>query len=175
MNENKGLIISIYVIVVLILMFMILVFAGVTPLDVRDEWRNVIGYEANINYNNVSQVIMTREVAGIFNSRFKSDSLEFVYCMHGEITEDAFIINEIVETKVLTAGEMTLSFISCINSKSYLGSIHSHPNGFDALSSRDIYTFGKTKDVITGIIYGKDSFNIYTQANLKEPMKVTIQ
>lgn len=129
----------------------------------------------------VDQVEIPDEYIFIWDSRYRSDVNEFLYCLYGEETEEGYRINEIRETQIYQSSENQLTFESCPRSRDYIGTLHSHPDpdeaGFIAscgLSDQDIYTFGSDRAPLTGVICGEGEYGFYAPGEFDIPLEVVV-
>jgi hypothetical protein len=146
--------------------------------DVRPQQYTGI-FQSKVQYLNASTVYITTDIQTVLNSRYKADTQEFIYCLHGSQYKDGYLIKSIDETKVLNSSEGSITYAQCKRSSDYLGTLHSHPATGNYrfipschLSSQDIYTFGAEKQPLTAVICGIDQFGFYSTQDFENSYKV---
>lgn len=148
-------------------------------------WMNITpgtisSYFYQVDYINASQVRADSDIDLIFNSRYNSDLEEYLYCLYGDISDDAYIIEYIKETKYKNT-ENNVSYVPCFKNLKYLGTIHSHPQSTKMLfystcdlSDEDKKTFVSDKASITGVICGENKIAFYETKNLDESIEYVV-
>ena len=133
-----------------------------------------------LQYSNTSQVYMPEEFNNIINTRYSSDQDEFLYCLYGDVDGNNLTITEIKETSFSSTNEK-ISYTPCKRTFDFLGTIHSHPVPLDrryrascSLSDQDIYTFGSSNVILTGVICGENLIAFYTPSDFNLPIKYEV-
>lgn len=137
--------------------------------------------KAQVVYTNASIVYLPKVYATTLDSRYGSDSSEFIYCLYGNVYKEGYLIKEMSETKVLSAEEDYITYESCPRRSDYLGTIHSHPQpntphlyATCGLSKQDVYTFGASQSALTAIICNPGTYAFYGPMNLYESYEIKI-
>lgn len=172
------------IILVAVLLFssLSLILAFSMFLDIKMNDIQGIMQTSQITYVNGSKVYIPQNFINIWNDRYESENTEFLYCLYGGITDDNdFVITDITTTTILEYSESSISYIPCKRNREYLGNIHSHPQpetryarASCELSQRDIFTFGKENQALTGVICGTNDVVMYGQHDLKKSFEIKI-
>lgn len=138
-------------------------------------------YYNSIDVTNKTTVYMSKTHVDILNTRYTSESSEFLYCLYGYSENSSFFIQDMRSTKIYSHNETRIEYESCSRDKGYLGTLHSHPQpdhiGYRAtceLSSTDIYTFGSDQSPLTGVMCGRNQIAFYTPQNFDESLTVKV-
>lgn len=150
-------------------------------LDIRLTDFKVIGEMQEVKYSNATTVYIPYNFINIWNDRYMSEGTEFLYCLYGVVDDDKYIITDIKTTTILDYSESSISFIPCERNRNYLGNIHSHPQPESrflrascGLSKRDIFTFGKEDQALTGVICGINEIAIYGMRDLETSFQIKV-
>lgn len=171
------------IILVAVLLFssISLILAFSMFLDVRMSDFGRMIHTQDVRYTNASTVYIPENYVQIWNDRYKSERTEFLYCLYGVMDDDKFVITDMRTTDILSYSESSISYIPCEKNRHYLGNIHSHPqpsNRYEKvscrLSQRDIFTFGKERQALTGVICGENEIAIYGINDLQTSFQIRI-
>lgn len=171
---NRRVIALIGLIVVFAFAIITAMWFGITVQDFA-----LMTYE--VPYTNSSNVYLSEVNMEILNTRYESDSLEFIYCLYGDVNEDGYYIEELKSTDVISASDDVISYVPCSRTKHYLGTIHSHPQPENPryystcdLSDQDLFTFGAEGETLTGVICGRDKLAIYGVESFSESLNIVV-
>lgn len=117
----------------------------------------------------IRRINLSQPFINELNSRFSISQEEFAYCLEGYITNDTIIVSIWKNPEIINASSSEIS-IEC--GKESIGTIHSHKNRLCTLSPQDIYTFGKSKHKIIGVICSVDNIVFYTPESLIKSIEV---
>ena len=126
-------------------------------------------------------IIIEQSMLDLWNSRYKSDVKEYIYCLYGETYDDGYVVTNIKETIVTDSSHEMIKHYQC-DGGNLIGTIHSHPQpnipgsySTCDLSKRDIYTFGYTKNALSGVICGEDKLAFYSTKDFEIPLEVMVK
>lgn len=155
-----------------------LVFAlwmGITPSDLT-------GFTVeDVPVINATTVYIPTAFVNTLQSRYESDSVEFIYCFYGKLYEAGYKVEKMEETQVIQAENDMIMYKPCKRQSNYLGTIHSHPPpdkpryvATCKLSTQDIYTFGAEQMPLTGVICGsgEGKIAVYGIGNFEKSYKI---
>ena len=157
-----------FILVIMVALSVTFIISVVNPLDYFKSTPELTASDSKIVY-------FDREDVNILNSRVKSDINEFVYCLYGRNYKKGYKIERIAETKVINSDETSITYYPCGKSLDFLGTIHLHPSGMCRLSGQDIYTFGATDSILTGVICGIDKIAMYDKIDFYKPYLLIIE
>lgn len=176
-KRNRGMIIGLTILSVIMFLLLMAMWHGITPGDLTI----ALSFDKEIKFINASTVYVEPEIMNIINSRYSSDRSEFIYCLHGRVGDDSYIIEKIVETKVISSDDDYVRYESCKRTKDYLGTIHSHPKPSNPayyasckLSKQDIFSFGAEDMPLTAVICGKDKVAFYGKDDFDNPYEYEV-
>lgn len=129
----------------------------------------VFDYSININKIEVKQSIIDE----LSNKYVSSEDIEVVYCLDGYRNNNVVRITGIYEPEVIQATGNQVIFLSCTG-VSNVGTIHKHPSEICDLSREDTFVFGKTNDLLMGIVCGQDNFVFFPPTDLNNGINPTI-
>lgn len=90
---------------------------------------------------------------------------EKALCLNGYKTNDVVYVTGYYEPELVKTTQDSVLFVSCRGIMN-IGTIHMQSEGTCELSREDVYAFGKTNDLIMGVICGQDQFRFYTPQDL---------
>ena len=175
MEDNRKLIYLSFIFSALTLSLVVSMWLGIYPQDIA------MSFIDNVDYIEAQKVYMPQEIKLILDTRYESDSSEFIYCIYGEVYEDGYKMNEIKSTKVISASEDYIQYEGCRVTSDFIGTIHSHPQPEEKfliatceLSEQDIYSFGAEGYPLIGVICGVGRYGFYTPNDFRNSLRTEI-
>lgn len=120
----------------------------------------------------VDDIRVPQSLVDSLNRDYINYTTEFAYCLYGGVINRTLIITDFsLPNQVNYLGEDSAD-ITC--QKNAVGTIHKHKPTACVLSMQDYYTFGATRDTITGIICGQHNIAFYSSNSLSKKLNSTI-
>lgn len=173
--KNRILITIVGLLTIVSIFMLISIWFNLSPYSILPSSTKVIYAE------NASTIYVPTEYSKTWDSRYKSDTSEFIYCLYGREFENGYLVTDMGETEVVYADSEAISYVSCNKKSGYLGTIHSHPQpdrvGYVAtcgLSTQDVYTFGADQATVTGVICGTKKYGFYAPGEFERSMSIAI-
>jgi len=129
------------------------------------------------NQDNIT-INIPDSVRKTLNDAYSNSTVENLWCMYGNYTNDTINIQHLGTVEIVTATANDVSYIACGEDTHYLGTIHTHPSGICIHSNQDIFEFGKdyerrkTKPVLAGVMCGMNKFVFHTPTKLHRAIYV---
>ena len=173
---NRIMILGVFTIAILMMLTVWALFMDLGPRDIYERFTT-----SQIEYINATTVYIGEPELAILNTRYQSDSKEYIYCLYGSVFEDGYLIEEMSETEVIQASEDQIQYKRCRRTQKYLGTIHSHPQpekknliATCKLSDFDLYTFGSEMSPLTGVICGENKIAFYGVGEFDKSFQIKV-
>lgn len=119
------------------------------------------------DYSDTIDVVrMSSARAGEIHEWYLQDpEIEKVLCLNGYRNDDVVTITSYYEPETVESTPDSVLYVSCTG-LNIIGTIHRQPEGICELSREDTYAFGKTNDLVMGVVCGPNMFRFYTPQDL---------
>lgn len=123
----------------------------------------------------VTKVIISQQLRTELNEGFaNTPDHEFALCLKGKIEGSVANITEWEDAEIIEMSEDG-NEIKASCPFNIIGTIHNHNNGVCAMSPQDVYTFGKSRTSIIGVICGEDTIAFYSCDSLERSVDVVFE
>jgi len=119
-------------------------------------------------------IVLPAEFAAALNEAYRNHTVEFQYCLYGEIRENETLITEIVPAEMIYA-TATECEANCTIRDEYLGRIHNHISGRCVLSPLDTFGWGESDAPLTAVICGENRFAFFSREDVYQPLRLRIE